>query len=331
VPKCRADNRFAETVYWNYACPKEGRIMVRLDNSPAPARRRLRVLAAAILLLAPAVPCGAQSIEREMFVSVLNQADAPVLTLGPQDFIVREDGRVREVLRARRATDVIDIALLVDTSQALGNQVNDVRKAIEAFVARMRPQAQISIIGLADRPTVYTEYTNSQEQLAKGIGRIFAVPGAGAYTLDAVDEVLKGFAQRKPERSAVVVIWAGGPEFSNGSYEPLVAGLRARGTELHVISIGARTPADVQTTEGRNRELLFDRGTTETGGRRDNILTSLSLTDAMEKLAAELLGQYRITFARPDALVPPEKTEVAVRPAGLKARGILIPFRAAAR
>jgi hypothetical protein len=67
---------------------------------------------------------------------------------------------------------------------------------------------------------------------------------------------------------------------------------------------------DAQTTEGRNRELLFDRGTTDTGGRRDNILQSMAATDALERLAAELLGQYRITFARPDALIPPEKTEV---------------------
>jgi hypothetical protein len=296
-----------------------------------PARRRARVFAAAAAALLLTLPSGAQTIEREMFVSVLDQADKPVLTLGIQDFVVREDGRAREVLRARRATDVIDIALLVDTSQALGGQVSDLRRGLEAFIARMRPQAQISIVGLGDRPTIYADYTNSEEALAKGVGRIFPIAGAGAYVLDAVGEVLTGFEKRKPERSAVVVVWAGGQEFGTGTYQPLIDGLKARGTALHVVAIGARTPADARTTEGRNRELLFDRGTTDTGGRRDNILTSMATADALERLAAELLGQYRITFARPDALVPPGRTEVAVRPAGLKARGILIPARAAAR
>jgi len=98
-------------------------------------------------------------------------------------------------------------------------------------------------------------------------------------------------------------VWAGGREFSTGMYQPLVEGLKARGTALHVVAIGARTPPDVQTIEGRNRELLFDRGTTDTGGRRDNILESMATTSALERLAAELLGQYRITFARPDTLV----------------------------
>ena len=299
--------------------------MVRLHRFSAPSGRWPRVLAAAAAAVLLAVPTAAQTIERDMFVSVLDKADKPVLTLGVPDFIVREDGRAREVLRARKAADTIEIALLVDTSQALGNQVNDVRKGLEAFIAKMRPQAQMSIIGLGDRPTIHADYTNSPEQLARGVGFIFPVQGAGAYTLDAVDEVLKGFEKRKPERSAVVVVWAGGQEFSTGMYQPLVEKLKARGTALHVIAIGARTPPDARTTEGRNRELLFDRGTTDTGGRRENIITSMATGDALGKLADELLGQYRITFARPDTLVPPEKVEVAVRPAGLKARGILVP------
>ena len=140
-----------------------------------------------------------------------------------------------------------------------------------------------------------------------------------------MDEVLKGLEKRKPERSAIVVLWAGGQEFSTGMYQPLVEKLKTRGTALHVIAIGARTPPDAGTTEGRNRELLFDRGTTDTGGRRENIITSMATGDALGQLADELLGQYRITFARPDTLVPPEKIEVTVRPAGLQARGILVP------
>jgi hypothetical protein len=305
--------------------------MLRSPRFSAPAGRRLRLFTAAAAALLVALPSPAQTVEREMFVSVLDQAGTPVTTLGVPDFIVREDGRVREVLRARRASESIDIALLIDNSQALGNQVNDVRKGLEAFIEQMRPQAQISIIGLGDRPTIYADYTNSAEQLARGIGFVFPIQGAGAYILDAVEEVLKGLEKRKPERSAVVVVFVGGREFSTGPYQPLIDGLKARGTSLNVLTVTVGAPPDVQTTEGRNRELLFDRGSTDTGGRRDNVLTSMAVADALGRLASELLAQYRITFARPDALVPPQKTEVSVRPAGLKARGILIPQRAAGK
>ena len=59
-------------------------------------------------------------VERDLFVSVLDQAGRTgPRRWAPPDFVVREDGRAREVLRVRRATDPIDLALLIDNSQAL--------------------------------------------------------------------------------------------------------------------------------------------------------------------------------------------------------------------
>lgn len=308
---------------------------MNLHRSNPSATIRFLALAAPLALAAAmlAVPAGAsaQPSERDMFVSVLDRSDAPVLTLAPGDFMVREDGRVREVIRARRATDVIDVAVLVDTSQSLGTSVSDVRKGIEAFAARMGAQARIAIVGFGDRPTVLSPSSTSPESLARGVGLIFPIAGAGAYTLDAVENTLAGFEAARPERAAIVVVWAGGREFGSETATRLVERLEASGTALHVIAIGGGVPADVNTTEGRYRESLFDRGTLATGGRRVNILSSMAMTDALERLAAELLGQYRITFVRPDSLIPPQKTEVAVRPEGLTARGMLAPAGAAGR
>ena len=293
----------------------------------APASNPIRVLLVLAAMLVMAAPAAAQSVERDMFVSVLDASDAPVLTLGADDFIVREDGRAREVLRARHASDPFDLVVLVDTSQALSTQISDVRKALEGFVARMREQARISIVGFGERPTVLADSTNSQQALADGIGRIFPITGAGAYVLDAVDDVLRGIEKSKPERPVIVVVWAGGREFGNETHTELVDKLVATGTAFHVIAIGAGVPRDMFTNEGRVRENLFDRGTAATGGRRRNVLSSMALPEELNRLASELLGQYRITFARPDALIPPKQTEVAVRPAGLTARGLLVPVR----
>ena len=49
-----------------------------------------------------------------MVVSVLDQNGTPVEGLGPRDFVVREDGAVREVLRVEPAPNGRQIALLVD-------------------------------------------------------------------------------------------------------------------------------------------------------------------------------------------------------------------------
>ena len=39
-----------------------------------------------------------------------------------------------------------------------------------------RRHADIAIIGLADRPTIYQDYTRNAELLDKAIGRLFAQP-----------------------------------------------------------------------------------------------------------------------------------------------------------
>src|SRR3954470_8392480 len=93
--------------------------MLRVDRRVAGALMRFGVAALVVLsLVCTASPAGAQATERDLFVSVLDQAGTPVTGLGPDAFVVREDGRPVEVLRVSRATEPIDLALLVDNSQA---------------------------------------------------------------------------------------------------------------------------------------------------------------------------------------------------------------------
>jgi hypothetical protein len=68
---------------------------------------------------------------------------------------------------------------------------------------------------------------------------------------------------------------------------------------------------------------VFDQGGRLTGGRREMVLTSQALPDMLRSLAAELSKQYKVTYARPDTLVPPETVTVSVTRPGYVARGTL--------
>ncbi len=296
-----------------------------------PLRATAVALVACWLLASAARPFGAVDVsaqsatERDIYVSVLNKADEPVTGLQPDDFIVRENGVRREVLRARRATDPMDLAILVDNSQAAAPAILDIRGGLEGLVARMREIADIALITYGERPKVLVEYTRDPAVLAKGIGRIFAIPGSGAYMLDAVAETVAGLEKRGATRAAIIVISVADREFSNLQYDQVLGPLLASGAALHVLSI----TSDMQPLddESRNREILIDRGTSGTGGRRQFLLASMNVAGALDHLAAELLNQYRVTYARPESLVPPDQFEVGVRPEGLTARGTFVPVR----
>ena len=128
--------------------------------------------------------------------------------------------------------------------------------------------------------------------------------------LEGIEETLKGLAKRTPSGRRS---WSCGPAASSSattSHARLLGQIEESGAALHVLTVGTTVPPDAMTPEGRSREIVFDSGTRQSGGRRQNVLSSMALPDALTKLAAELLGQYRITYARPETLIPPKTIEV---------------------
>src|SRR5437667_2101819 len=99
------------------------------------------VLAAALTgtaMVAIAAPLAtAQTLQRSLYVSVVNEAGAPVPDLGPSDFIVREDNVAREILRVDPADEPMQIAVLVDTSQTARNNISYMRTALPPFVTAL--------------------------------------------------------------------------------------------------------------------------------------------------------------------------------------------------
>lgn len=262
----------------------------------------------------------AQSDERVIHASVVDNNGAPVKNLTPKDFIVREDGVIREVLRIEPDNDPMKIALLVDNSAAMqDSRMSDLRRGVSAFVAGMRDGVQIAIITLADRPTIRVDYTTDREQLRKAAEGIAAFSGTGNYVLDGIYETSQAISKEGAERSVIVAMSSDGPELSYRRYDQVLERLQDGNAALHVVVV--KVPEGGQATD---RDLVFSKGSHDTGGRYDDLLTSTALEGKMKQVAAELSSQYRVIFARPQKLIPPKTTEVAARNPQLRARGKLL-------
>ncbi len=262
----------------------------------------------------------ARPTNRGMFVSVLDKNGVPVTDLTAADFVVREDRVVREVLRAEKATEPITLPLLVDNSQSATPYIPDIRDALKPFVKRLAGPNPIAITVFGERPSVFTDYTLDGAALQKGVERLFPVTGSGSYLLQAVEEVSKRLAKRGFERAVILAITAGGPEFSDRNYDDFIPQLRDSGAAFYAMVIAPRPP-DLSDLGQRNREMFLETAARATGGNRVTLLSSLALAGALNRLADELTSQYRITYGRPETLIPPEQIEVVVRRPGLTARG----------
>ena len=281
----------------------------------------LAVMAGAVLVH----PVDAQTTEQTAYVSVLDKAGHPVGGLDVADFIVKEDGRAREVLRAGRTADPIDLAVIVDNSFASQPHILDIRKALDAFFEKMAEQrAVIAIVGMADRPTVLMDYQSGVAETRKGIERIFAQPGSGMVFQDTLVETLRGLSRRDNPRRAVLVITGEGTDFSNTPYRNTLDAIRDSGAALHVLLLTDRTNEAIRDDHARERALVIDEGTRGSGGRRQDLLSSMGYRDALAKVAEDLGNQYKIVYGRPGVLVPPKTFEVSVKKPELTARGTLV-------
>ena len=285
---------------------------------------RLAAGSVAVFILSAALL--AQPNERVLYVNAYDaKTRKPVSGLGVKDFVVREDGVAREVLRVTPASSPMPIAVLVDNTQAVAPNIADIRKALSSFVKAVDGLGPVAIVGFADRPTILRDYTTNQKQLEDGVGRVFATPGAGATLLDAIVETSRGIRKREEDRASLVVLSSENVEFSTRYYKDVLDELKAGGAALHVVLLN--TPAGTRLDDpSRNRASVFDLGPKNSGGTRDDVLTSQAFEEKMVELAGILKNQYRLVYARPQALIPPDRVEVtsardSVEASGGPARG----------
>jgi hypothetical protein len=268
----------------------------------------------------------AQGTERILYVTALDaQSKAPLEHLGPADIRVTEDDRAREVIRVTPATSPMAIAVLVDNQAAAQATIADLRRALTSFVTEAAGLGPVALITVADRPTIAQDYTTDATRLSAAASRIFAQPGSGATMLDAIVEISRGLGHREEDRAAIVLVTTERTEFSNLHYSQVLDALKSGGAMMSAV-VFVNTRGSNQTDAARNRAVVLDRGIVESGGIRVDVLTSQSYGNALSQVASALKHQFRVVYARPQQLIPPERILVSavkddVTVTGAPARG----------
>jgi len=257
--------------------------------------------------------------QQTVYISAVDADGNPVEGLSVDDVVIREDGRVREVLSVTRATDPMDVALLVDTSAAAAGNIQDVRRGLAAIISAIGAPHRIALVTLADRPTVAVDYTANHERVMEAAEGLFALSTSAGTRLDAIVEVARGLEQRESARAAIVPIVFEGGETTRFYTDDVLRAIERSGATLHAVTVGQFV--NVGQEPGRSLAEVWQRGTIQSGGQRVMVRTANALDTVLERLGHELSSQYRVTFGRPDSLIPPEELVISPSRKGLTLRG----------
>jgi hypothetical protein len=224
--------------------------------------RPLLSAVAVILLLADGRPVAGKLGEKTALVTVVAEAGTPILDLVVKDFIVKEDGKKREVLGVKVADDLLSVALLVDTAKpAMGAEfpTRDLRTATAAFVTSVHavnPDAGIALWQVAGAATATVDFTNKGDDLQNAIARLYPNQQASAVMLEALDAAARKLAARPAPRRALLSVDFNSPE---GSTDRMV-----------------QQSADSITKSGATFWAISVRGTGQTSANREEVLDKMA-------------------------------------------------------
>ena len=73
-----------------------------------------------------------------------------------------------------------------------------------------------------------------------------------------------------------------------------------------------------------DRNMVLELGPKQSGGSLSTILVGTALPGRLKQLANEITHQFRVTYARPNRLIPPEKVTVTSKRPDLVLRGTAV-------
>ena len=258
-----------------------------------------RLLTAAVLILGvSASAAGPQAPrDRTRVLSVVDGAGRPLTDLQLDDVRVREDGTDGEVVELKRAPGSLYVQVLVDTTPGTEPFVSEIRKALSAFVHRVKdgdPGAQIGLMEFGQAAAPMVPLTGTVEHLEKGITRIFPKPRSASVLLEAILAASNSLMpQPGPRRAIVSFNIEPSDEQSRESPNRMQEALALSGAQLWSVSL--------QTLNRNNptRDVVLAQVAKLTGGRREIVVAASAIQGYLENYADVLLAQYEMTYRVP--------------------------------
>jgi VWFA-related protein len=167
-------------------------------------------------------------------VTVRDSAGFLVNDLTRKDFRVFEDGvdQPLSVFSLRKVP--VDVALIVDASSSVADNLDDFRNAAEGFASHLANDDRVSLIQFDDRVVMLQDWTGNLVQLRRALRRI--VPGMFTRFHDAMLLASRDQAPRPNARHAIIVLTDGIDSGRGSTFDAALRAALQGQTTVYVVS-----------------------------------------------------------------------------------------------
>ena len=279
----------------------------------------------------PAAQRGSLSIPRVnvIYVSAADRNGVPATDLIASDFVLKEGGDIREIVKVQRATAPLHIALIIDDS---GTGI--FRFAVANFVDQLLGKAQFAIKRVVGQVQTIVDYTADLERLRQAVSslKVMTETPKGGQVVEGIFEASKELQRRAVDRPVIVVFTDSTEEYSTLPAAHVLNQLQDSGAVLYVISIARMVqgtlpnsgvvpdkPSDLLDKQVDINQVLGD-GPKQSGGRRAEIIGTAGSIPVLQQIGEELNHQYVITYIVPAGEKPNQKLNITTKRKGIIVR-----------
>lgn len=222
-------------------------------------------------------------------VSSRDKDDPLVVDLERGDFVLEEDGRPQEIIDFHQERRPLTVALLLDTSGSIKEELPALHGAASGFVQALGEGDRAMVIEFNEKVYMLQPLTERRDLLLEAISSTEA-KGTTAY-YDALLAALRklGKDQEKSHR-ALVLLTDGADTSSQTTYERVLE--RARLTEVSLYTIGLGSTFLDVGLRSRLKELAE-----VTGGRSYFASKADDLKQVYQDIVRELKSRYYLTYS----------------------------------
>ncbi len=218
-------------------------------------------------------------------VTVRDSNGRLVSELTRRDFRVFEDDQEQPLSDLALRQVPVDVVLMVDASSSVASNIDDFRRAVEEFAARIASDDRISLIKFDDRVQLLQDWTQSRFQLRRALNRI--EPGMFTRFHDALLLAAREQFGSTKSRRAMIVLTDGIDSRGATTLEVALRALLEAQVTVYVVS---NTEISRATKRAELDSLLSGSESTVRFNqlRIDDLREGLRVLDQSEERLAEL-------------------------------------------